>query len=333
MINIDKTRIFAEIREKDPKRITLSAPDGLINKVEDLAEEIQREFNIDAFIMGDSCYGSCDTTNNDSKIIGADIAFNIGHTISFEKLGDRTIMIDAFDDIGFENVVKKSVLQLKKYKKIGLVTFSQYIESIQNVKDLYEENGISAEIGKGKGQLRDGQIFGCEFYPVDSIKEDVDAFVVLGRSNFHAISVSLVSDKPTFILDPYSEEIINIQEISEERKKRAILSVYKARDADKFGLIVGLKEGQYMMKQTLSLKTELEKRGKSVRLIAMREVTSDRVSMLRTIDAFIQTSCPRISTDGYTFDKPVLSVPQAEALLNVLDGREPGEFLMKPNWL
>ena len=333
MINIDKTRIFAEIREKDPKRITLSAPDGLINKVEDLAEEIQREFNIDAFIMGDSCYGSCDTTNNDSKIIGADIAFNIGHTISFEKLGDRTIMIDAFDDIGFENVVKKSVLQLKKYKKIGLVTFSQYIESIQNVKDLYEENGISAEIGKGKGQLRDGQIFGCEFYPVDSIKEDVDAFVVLGRSNFHPISVSLVSDKPTFILDPYSEEIINIQEISEERKKRAILSVYKARDADKFGLIVGLKEGQYMMKQTLSLKTELEKRGKSVRLIAMREVTSDRVSMLRTIDAFIQTSCPRISTDGYTFDKPVLSVPQAEALLNVLDGREPGEFLMKPNWL
>ena len=328
MINIDKTRIFAEIRDKEPKRITLSAPDGLINKLEALAEEIQREFNIDTFIMGDSCYGSCDTTNNDSKIIRADMAFNIGHTISFDKLGDRTIMIDAFDDIGFENVVKKSALQLKKYKKIGLVTFSQYIDSINKVKKLYEEHGISAKIGKGKGQLRDGQIFGCEFYPVDSIKKDVDAFVVLGRSNFHSIGVSLVSDKPTFILDPYSEEIINIQEISEERKKRAILSVYKARDADKFGLIVGLKEGQYMMKQTLSLKTELEKRGKSVRLIAMREITNDRMSMLGTIDAFIQTSCPRIAIDGYTFDKPVLSVPQAEALLNVLDGKEPGDFLI-----
>ena len=70
-----------------------------------------------------------------------------------------------------------------------------------------------------------------------------------------------------------------------------------------------------------------------MQLIAMREVTSERIAYFKSIDAFIQTSCPRVSIDGYTFKKPVLSAPQAEALLDLLDGKELDEFLVKPHWL
>ena len=86
-------------------------------------------------------------------------------------------------------------------------------------------------------------------------------------------------------------------------------------------------------KKLLSIKKRLEEKGKQVQLIAMREVTSERIAYFKSIDAFIQTSCPRVSIDGYTFNKPVLSAPQAEALLDLLNGKELDEFLVKPHWL
>jgi len=45
---------------------------------------------------------------------------------------------------------------------------------------LLTQNGIKVKIGKGKGQLNDGQVFGCEFYPVMETKETVDANVFFG---------------------------------------------------------------------------------------------------------------------------------------------------------
>ena len=242
-------------------------------------------------------------------------------------------MIDAFDNIDFEPAVKKSIDVLKKFKVVGMVTFSQYLHQIESIKKKFEENGVKVIIGKGGGQLQDGQVFGCEFYPAFYIKESVDAFIVLGNSNFHGIGVSLSSGKPTFMIDPYAEEIIDVKEVAEDREKKAILSISKARYAEKFGLILGLKEGQFDTKKLLSVKKRLEERGKEVQLIAMREVTKERISYFKSIDAFIQTSCPRVSIDGYTFDKPVLSSPQAEALLDLLDGKELDDFLVKPHWL
>ena len=58
------------------------------------------------------------------------------------------------------NTLKES---LKKYHWLQ---DSQHIHKISRVKDIFEENGFSVVIGKGKGQLNDAQVFGCEFYPV-----------------------------------------------------------------------------------------------------------------------------------------------------------------------
>lgn len=333
MIRIDENKIYEEIERRKPSTVALNAPDGIFSQLESITATISKKYGIHAFIMGDACYGSCDTTNDEVWKLGADLAFNIGHTISIEKLGEKTVMIDALDDISFDPVILKSIDVLKPYQPIALATFSQHIHKLRSAEELYRRHGIDVRIGKGKGQLADGQIFGCEFYPVYDLKQEVNAFVLLGQSNFHALGVSLSTEKPTYMLDPYEEEVKDVSKLSMERMKRSTLSIYKARDAERFGLIVGLREGQFMLKQTLSLKKKLEERGKAVELIALREITNDRLSQMRRIDAFIQTACPRISIDGYTFDRPVLSVPQAEGLLRVLDGKELGDFLMKPNWL
>ena len=333
MLQIDHERIYREIEQRKPRAIALSAPDALIPKTEEIAARIMERYGINAFVMGDACYGTCDTSDGEIVKLEADLAFNIGHTISFEKLGKQTILIDAFDDVKFDKVLENSLPILKQYEQIGLTTFSQHLHELAKAKEFYERHSFGVVVGKGKGQLRDGQIFGCEFYPVYYVKDNVDAFLLLGQSNFDAIGVALSSNKPTYMLDPYASEVIDVQQLANERLKKSILAVYKARDAERFGLIVGLRDGQSMLHQTLSLKKKLEDHGKKVELIALRDITSERLAQLRRVDAFIQTACPRISVDGYTFDRPVLSVPQAEALIRVLEGKDPGEFLVRANWL
>ena len=89
-----------------------------------------------------------------------------------------------------------------------------------------------------------------------------------------------------------------------------------------------------MPEQSININKKLESFGKRVQLVALREITSDRLNALTGIDAFVQTGCPRISVDGYTFSKPVLSVPQTDALISLLSGKEIGmDLFERKNWL
>jgi 2-(3-amino-3-carboxypropyl)histidine synthase len=197
---------------------------------------------------------------------------------------------------------------------------------------MLEENGVNVKIGKGKGQLNDGQVFGCEFYPATETIDYVDANVFLGQSNFHAAGVALATNKPTYILDPYFNEIREITDFARKLQKKATLAIYKAVDAKTFGVIVGLKEGQLSKLTALKLKKELESAGKTVHLIALTDITNERLRNLKDIDAFIQVACPRISTDN-KFDKPVLSTPQATALMKVLRKENVENYFQIKHWL
>jgi len=246
----------------------------------------------------------------------------------FEK---NVIMIDAFDDISFDKVTKKCI-ELVRGKTISLITDSQHLHQIESVKKILEENGIDVKIGKGKGQLNDGQVFGCEFYPATETMDKVDANVFLGQSNFHAAGVALATNRPTFILDPYFNEIQEITEFARKLQKKATLAIYKAAEAETFGVIVGLKEGQLSKLTALKFKKELENLGKTVHLIALTEITNERLRNLKDIDAFIQVACPRISTD-MKFDKPLLSTPQATALIKILRKENIDEYFQIQHWL
>ena len=72
--------------------------------------------------------------------------------------------------------------------------------------------------------------------------------------------------------------------------------------------------------------------GKNVHLIALTDITNERLRNLKDIDAFIQVACPRISTDN-VFDKPVLSTPQASALMKVLRKESIENYFQIKHWL
>ena len=332
-IRIDEKSVFEVIERKKPRSVALNGPEALIPKLQDVADHISELFGIQVYIIGDTCWGSCDLNTHAADMLSADILFNIGHTIAIDTFGQKVVMIGAFDDISFDVIANKCARDLiGKYKTVSLVTDSQHLHQIDRVKRIFEDHGYNVIIGRGKGQLRDAQVFGCEFYPAYNVQKQVDAYIFLGQSMFHSAGVAMSTEKPTFMLDPYFEEYNEVNEFAQTMQKKAILSIYKALDAEKLGIIIGLKEGQFAHLRALELKKEFEKLGKKVQMIALTEITQERIQVFKGIDAFVQVACPRLGTDNH-FNKPMLSVPQALSLLKLLRKEPIGDFLRIQHWL
>ena len=246
MIVIDEERIFKEIESKKPVSVSLNGPDGILPQVQETAMNITKKFGIPAYVLADTTWGTCDLNSNGAKVLGAEIQFNIGHTINTESFEKNLILINAYDDVEFDSVAKKCIGILKG-KKISLVTDSQHLHQMDKVNEILTSGGIEVKIGKGKGQLNDGQVFGCEFYPATQLKDKVDAYVFLGQSNFHAAGIALSTNMPTYVLDPYFNEVREVTEFAQKLKKKATLAIYKAADAQSFGIIIGLKRHRHQL--------------------------------------------------------------------------------------
>lgn len=318
------------IAEQKPASVAINGPDGMLPKVQEAALAITAKFGIPAYVLADTTWGTCDLNTGGARVLGAEILFNVGHTVGTDIHFEGTYLIDAFDDAGFEASAARCA-PLVSGKTVCLATDSQHLRELPRVKEALESGGARVVIGAGKGQLGDGQLFGCEFYPaVDGPPADVNVF--MGQSQFHAAGMAASTGRPTYLLDPYFDEVREVTEFARKMEKRASAQVYRAAEATTFGVIVGLKEGQLSKTAALSIKRDLEKVGKNVQLFAMTDITNERLRCLRGIDAFVQSACPRISTDN-KFDMPVLSMPQARALVRVLSGQEPGRYMQISHWL
>jgi 2-(3-amino-3-carboxypropyl)histidine synthase len=332
-VRIDEEKVFRVIEEKRPRAVLVNAPGGLLRQTKDLMQRVREKYGVTCILAGDSCFGICDTVDEDVPRMQADLAFHIGHNATVQTVGDFTYLIDASDDIKFDGVVAKAAEALRQYRRIGLVTYSQHMHELNPVKAMFEARGFHVEVGTRNSLLMASQVFGCDFSTVYPLRDSVDAFCFMGESEFHAVGLALATGKPTFMLDPYMDEVTDMAKAADERRKRAVLAVYKALDARVFGVITGLKEGQKMLGRSKWISKRLEMNGRKVIQLALRDITPERLAPHREIEAFVQTACPRISIDGFNFDRPVLSIPQADALVALMEGREIGEFLERPKWI
>ena len=94
-----------------------------------------KKFGIPAYVLADTTWGTCDLNSNGSKVLGAEIQFNIGHTINTESLEKNLVLIDAFDDVEFDSVAKKCA-EILKGKTISLVTDSQHLHQVDKVEKI-----------------------------------------------------------------------------------------------------------------------------------------------------------------------------------------------------
>jgi 2-(3-amino-3-carboxypropyl)histidine synthase len=213
------------------------------------------------------------------------------------------------------------------------VTISNHKSQLDAAVAYLCDRGLSAVKGESEGMLFDGQVFGCNYYSARNITKDVDAFFFLGQSRFHAIGVRLSTRKPTFMLDPFFNLVEDMDKEADLVERKAILSVLKAREAERIGIIVSMKEGQLFRKQAEEIRDRLTRLGKKTYLFHLREVNAQRVAAIRGIDAFVETACPRVAVDNEDFDRPMLSYEQALGLIRLLEGKELGDMFNSGFWV
>ena len=87
-----------------------------------------------------------------------------------------------------------------------------------------------------------------------------------------------------------------------------------------------MKPGQKHIESALKVKGALEKMGKSAFILAVREFRPDVLAEFPSVEAYVNTACPRISLDDASrFKKPVLTVPE----FMVVSGETSWETLLK----
>ena len=335
MIKVEKERLFSLIEKNHPKSIALSAPEGLINLLHPIAEEVERRFGIDAFILLEPNYGTCDIEPLDTDKLGVDMVFNFGHKIKPKRFGRSVFMLGAEYDMSFNEILPLTVSKLKELgvRNVGIFTISNHLSKLKEVRDFMTSKGITVFEPIDDPVLEKGQVFGCNYVGPLSIKSKVDALLFLGQSRFHAIGIYLTTKKPTFMLDPFFKEIVDISEDAKRIEKRAVLAVLKARDAERFGIIIGLRGSQTQRTKSLSIKKELESLRKKAVIFAMREITPPKVNQLSGFDAFIVTACPRIALDDLGYNRPMLSYIQALSLIKLLKKGEVGNIFEEGVWV
>ncbi|AKU07682.1 MULTISPECIES: diphthamide biosynthesis enzyme Dph2 [Haloferax] len=290
-------QIVEAIEERDAKRVGLQFPEGLKRRGPAVADDLRQLCDDDVTFMlsGQPCYGACDL---DTYLMRrTDVFVHFGH--SPMKESDKIIYVPLFSNVDPFPIMEDALDDIEG-DEVGLVTTAQHMNRFEDMCDWLEERGYTVQTRKGDDRLTyEGQVLGCNYASADIPADDV---LYVGGGKFHPLGLAMEHpDKNVVIADPVN----NVVTIADTRKfmKQRYASVHKAMDAEKWGVIFCTKIGQGRMEIAEKILEDNE----NAYLITMDEVTPDRLRNF-DMDAFVNTGCPRITTDdGPRFHKPMLT--------------------------
>jgi len=305
--DFEEERIKQEITKVGAKRVLLQLPEGLKPEGPRLAKIVEKNGAL-PIISADPCYGACDVAVNEAESLGVDLIVHFGHSKLLTHERVPTIYIEARATMPVDKAVDQALPLLSKYVKIGLATSLQHLQVLNEVREILVRAGKTVIIGDSGQMNYAGQVSGCNYSNVRSIADEVDAFLFVGGGLFHALGVALSASKPTVVADPYDNRAFSVDDEAQKIIKQRWVSIEEARRARTFGVIIGLKPGQKRVDEALKIKDLAQKHGDAAYLLAAREITAETLLEFPSVDAYVNTACPRISLDASgKFSKPVLT--------------------------
>ncbi len=320
--DLEEERVKQEILRLGAKRVLIQLPEGLKPEAPHLARIVEKAGAL-PIVSADPCYGACDLATTDAENLGVDMTIHYGHSkmVKYERV--PTVYVEARATVSVNEAVEKALPLLERWCKVGLATTVQHVQMLDVVRELLTRAGKTVVVGDAGRLNYPGQVIGCNYSNAQSVAKDVEAFLFVGGGLFHAIGVALSTQKPTIVADPYDNRAFSIDKETEKIVKQRWASIEEARKAASFAVIVGLKPGQKKLEEALQIKQKLEEGGKTVILFAAEEVTPEALMEFPTIDAYVNTACPRISFDDASrFRKPVLTVNEALVVVGALSWEE-----------
>jgi len=306
--DFEEERIKQEITKLGAKRVLLQLPEGLKPEGLRLAKIIEKNGAL-PIISGDPCYGACDIAVNEAESLDVDLIVHFGHSKLLMHERVPTIYVEARATVPVDKAVEQALPLLSRHVKIGLATSVQHLEVLNQVREILVRNGKTVIIGDSGQMSYPGQVSGCNYSNVKSIADEVDAFLFVGGGLFHALGVALSTSKPTVIADPYDNRAFSIDDEAQKIIKQRWASIEEARSAKTFGVVIGLKPGQKRVDEALKIKNLAQKHGDAAYLLAAKEINPETLLEFPSVDAYVNTACPRISLDASgKFSKPVLTI-------------------------
>jgi len=327
--DLEEERLKDEIEKRGAKRVLIQLPEGLKPEGPRLAAVVEKAGAL-AIVSADPCYGACDLAAQEAESLAADLIVHFGHSkMTFIPERVPIIYIEAKAMLSLKTAVEKVLPLLQTWRRIGLTTTVQHVDMLGEARQTLLKAGKSVTVGDAGRCIYAGQVTGCDYSNARAVMNDVDAFLFIGGGKFHAIGVALATSKPTVVADPYEQRafsvVTNVQRIIKQRWT----SIRHAKESERFGVIIGLKCGQRWLEMALQVRDRLEKAGKKITLLAIREVTPEALMEFPSLNAYVNTACPRISLDDAAkFQKPVLTVNEAL----VVAGELTWEQLLKKGW-
>ena len=313
LYEMDLDKVIRKINSKDVKSVGLQFPEGLKIEAVKIAQKIESETDAIVIISGDPCFGACDVS--DWKMKGSvDLIIHYAHTPLPLKYEVPTVFIEAFSKIDVKKDLEKSLQHLKDYSKIGLVTTTQHLHLLNEIRDFYEDNGKEVILGKSPS-TRKGQVLGCNFSSIKNL--DVEIFLFIGSGNFHPLGINLFTNTPVLAIDPYNNEIRRMDDYADRILRIRFARITKAKNAKKWGILVSSKEGQYRMNLAKELKKVLEDKKMEAYIILVDNITPEVLLPYLELDAFVVSACPRIAIDdSQMYKKPLLTPQELEIVLD-----------------
>lgn len=304
-LNFENEKLVKELKRIRPKRVLVQLPEGIKQNAFEISK-IFEDLKIEAIFSGETCWGGCSVSIEEAKSVNADLIVHFGHA-KFMDLNFPVLYIEVIDELDLTNLLKKSLKELKVFKKIGLSYSVQHRHDLSKIIRFYEENGKKVVLSKKIGNVAyEGQVVGCQYKGLKLIEKEVDCFIIIGN-NFHSMGASISVEKPVFLIDVYNNEIKNMDKIRTKIIKQRMISVEKFKDAKRIGIITEVKIGQKFGNPNYLIE-KLKESGKEIILITMNEINPDKIMNFYNVDAFVILACPRITVDDYAkYPKPMIS--------------------------
>jgi 2-(3-amino-3-carboxypropyl)histidine synthase len=323
--DFEEERIKQEIARLNARLVLLQMPEGLKPEAIRLAKMVEKTGAI-AIISADPCYGACDLATSEAESLGADLIIHFGHAKMLKHGKVPAVYVETRATLKVEDAVVSAIPLLAEYTNVGLATTVQHIQTLDVARAILVRAGKVIEVGDAGRLPYAGQVVGCDFSNVKSVAADVDVFLFVGGGKFHALGVALSTGKPTVIADPYCGMAFAIGDEVQKILKQRYASIEEASRGKNLGVLISLKPGQKHMEEALTIKETAERMGKIVCLFAVREIQPAVLLEFPTVDAYVNTACPRISLDDASrFKKPVLTVQE----FKVVSGEFSWENLLK----
>jgi len=310
LYRFEENRIVEEIRKHGSKRVLLQMPEGLKQHAFKLAKLLEKKTGVEVFLSGDPCYGACDLALSPKKAVDADLLVHIGHAeIPGEFPEESVLYVEAHTDLPIDEPLIQALHMLEKEHVIGLASSIQHIHQIEHAKKILEDHGKEVLIGHPSGWLKySGQILGCDYGSLRTIADKIDAIIVLSGGDFHALGIPLATGKRTIVVDPYQKEARDMAEPCQRLLRKRWINITRFREVKRIGIIVGSKSSQMNTSVARRIRDLLEQNGYSAILLCAIEVIPETLECFTDLEAFVEISCPRISTDDQErYHKPVLN--------------------------